>query len=141
MVPMQGNQHVPICSSLPNQGKPERAHLHRWMAEEEDYVYAKYDDGRGQREDHDQHLREEGVAGFWQRQIVQYYDRAQIFLDGAREAREAGKEEDARHLELRAQQAMVKAMMTAKGLVESCIRVYGDLPMPGLPSGDVRPWV
>lgn len=41
---------------------------------------------------------------------------------------------------MRGQQALAKAMMTAKGCVESSIRVFGPLPKPGMSSGYVEPW-
>lgn len=124
--------------TLPLQGKEERRHLYEWMTLEEEYVAAKFDD---QRNGHDDEMR--SVAGFndfWIRQVVQYYDRAYTFLIGAKAARENGDHESARHLEQRAQQAMAKAMMTAKGMVESSIRVFGPLPTPGVPSGEVFEW-
>lgn len=118
---------------LPTQGKPEREHLYLWIWEEEKYVHGKFDD---QRQGHDDSLRTYDLSVFWERQVTQYLDRAKMFLEGAREARS----EDRRHLEQRAQQAMAKGMMTHKGLVESSIRVFGSLPQPGLPSGEVRAW-
>lgn len=124
--------------SLPLQGRKEREHLYRWISEEEAYVAGKFDD---QRDGHDASLAMTGLDDFWSRQIVQYLDRAQMFLVGALEAAQAGKDErEVRHLEQRAQQAMAKCMMTTKGLVESSIRVFGDLPKPGVPSGDVQDW-
>jgi hypothetical protein len=118
---------------LPLMGRDERLHLYRWVAREERYVADKFDD---QRDGHDASLRDD-LADFWERQIIQYYDRARVFLAAAAEA----EGDDRRHLEQRAQQAMAKAMMTAKGLVESSIRVFGPLPKPGVPSGQVEEWV
>jgi hypothetical protein len=120
---------------LPLQGRSERDQLYRWMCAEEKYVAGKFDD---QRNGHDQEMAEHHFHddGFWLRQIVQYYDRARVFFDAAQE--EHG--ETKRHLEMRGQQAVVKAMMTAKGAVESTIRVFGNLPEPGHSSGEVRAW-
>lgn len=130
---------VPSEVSLPTQGRAERAHLYRWIAEEEEYVAGKFDD---QRQGHDDSLREDGMdsMGFWFRQITQYYDRARVFLEEARRCRADGDLETARQLELRGQQALAKGFMTAKGCVESSIRVFGGLPKPGLSSGYVEEW-
>lgn len=130
----QSDKALPFGVALPIQGRPERAHLYEWVADEEAYVAAKFDD---QRQGHDESLSRENLEGFWERQVTQYYDRAKLFL---RQAQFAEDEADRRHLEQRAQQAMAKAMMTAKGLVECSIRVYGPLPAPGLNSGVVMAW-
>lgn len=122
--------------ALPTQGRAERLHLYRWVRAEENYVAGKFDD---QRDGHDEsmlvdHMRNEG---FWLRQIVQYYDRARIFFDAALDSSDP---EEIRHLQMRGQQALAKAFMTAKGAVESSIRVFGPLPAPGVSSGNVEPW-
>lgn len=122
---------------LPTHGKREREHLYAWVEGEEGYVEEKFDD---QRNGHDDTLREYDLEAFWIRQVFQYFDRAKGYLQGAREMRIIDDGESARHLELLAQQAMIKAMMTAKGAVESSIRVYGPLPKPGLSSGNIEPW-
>lgn len=118
------------------QGRPERAQLYRWVNGEEAYVAGKFDD---QRNGHDQSMAERHMEpeGFWLRQIVQYYDRARLFFDAARDEPDAYAR---RHLEQRGQQALAKAFMTAKGCVESSIRVFGDLPEPGHNSGEVHEW-
>lgn len=120
---------------LPLQDRPERLHLYKWMAEEEEYVAGKFDD---QRDGHDATLENYDLDAFWTRQIVQYYDRARQFLIGASQCEPGSTVQ--RDFELRAQQAMVKAMMTAKGLCESSIRVYGALPKPGVSSGTIEKW-
>lgn len=124
-------------SALPTQGRAERAHLYEWMKREEEYVAAKFDD---QRLGHDESLRNDGLEDFWERQILQYMDRAKLFLAEAALQRAHGGTAGARELELRAQQALAKGMMTWKGLMECSIRVYGPLPAPGVPSGDVKYW-
>jgi len=123
--------------ALPTQGRPERVHLYKWIAAEENYVADKFDD---QRNGHDETLKEYDIEQFWVRQVVQYYDRASAFLKAAKEAREHNDDVGGRHLEQRAQQAIAKAMMTAKGMAESSIRVYGPMPRPGMPSGYVEEW-
>lgn len=127
--------NVPISASLPLQGRPERQMLYRWVEGEEVYVADKFDDSRN---DHDDSLMTVGVKGFWIRQITQYLDRAQIFLNEASEWPSGSKE--ARYLEQKAQQAICKCMMTCKGLAESSIRVFGALPAPGVSSGEIQKW-
>ena len=124
---------TPETFPLPTQGRSERVHLYQWIAGEEGYVHGKFND---QRDGHDQTLKDYDLEAFWIRQVVQYYDRAAAFLKAAKESEGA----DRRHLEQRAQQAMAKAMMTAKGMVESSIRVYGPMPKPGVSSGEVEEW-
>lgn len=125
--------------ALPTQGRPEREHLYQWIVGEEEYVAGKFDD---QRDGHDDSLRVHGMdpEGFWFRQIVQYYDRARLAFDAAQECELEGDHDSARKFRMRGQQALVKAMMTAKGCVESSIRVFGPLPKPGLSSGYVEEW-
>lgn len=137
---------------LPTQGRTEREHLYKWIVDEEVYVKSKFDDAaRGeQRSSHDDTLRNYDMTAFWTRQIVQYLDRADAFLKGAKEKRAESDgtgvgtdlyvQERARALEMKAQQAIAKAMMTAKGCAESAIRVFGNMPQPGVESGEVREW-
>lgn len=131
---------------LPTQGKPERRHLYRWMSLEEVYVHAKFDaDGSGaQREDHDKGMRAHDLDAWWIRQILQYLDRAKLELEVAKSFRENEGDYGAKVAELhekKAQQAMAKCLLTAKGMCESAIRVFGPMPKPGVPSGEVLHWV
>lgn len=116
-------------AGLPLQGREERRILYDWMTVEEKYVAAKFD---SQRHVHDATLHD--LDAFWIPQIVQYLDRAKVFLESSAGHKDANR----RHLELLAQQALAKGMMTFKGLVEASIRVYGPLPEPGVPSGEVK---
>lgn len=103
--------------------KPERRQFFEWYVEENKYASRKFQD---QRNGHDEELRRDGLAedAFWFRQIFQYVDRVRLFgLDTPQ-----GK------------QALCKMVMTALGCVESTIRVHGDLPQPGVPSGEIREW-
>lgn len=123
---------------LTTNGRDERRHLYLWMRGEETYAGNKFDaEQRVQRYEHDDHMRIDHFApdGWWLRQIVQYYDRAAMFFSAAQSE---PNEEKKRALQLRGQQAICKAIMTAKGACESSIRVFGNLPQPGLPSGDVH---
>ena len=130
----QPTAHFP----LPLQGKPERLHLYRWIAAEEEYVFGKFDQN-AQRDDHDEEMRSQhvGPESFWIRQIMQYYDRANLFFA---QAAQTDDKEAKRALESRGQQALAKAMMTAKGCVESSIRVFGPMPAPGVASGEISEW-
>ena len=124
---------VPAAVALPTQGKPERLHLYVWIEEEEVYVHDKFKD---ERTTHDT-TWEHGFGAFWFGQIVQYYDRAKQFFDAAdNQDDELAK----RFLRMKGQQALAKAMMTAKGCVESSIRTFGNMPTPGVPSGEISEW-
>lgn len=124
---------------LPVQGRPERLHLYKWVAEEEVYASGKFID---QRADHDDKMRDTHMQmdGFWFGQIVQYYDRARIAFNNAKVMHRDGDHNDARTMEMKGQQALAKAMMTAKGCVESAIRVFGPLPAPGDSTAGVHVW-
>lgn len=134
---LDDDEHIPIAIGLPLQGRKERINLYRWIVLEEEYVASKFDD---QRNGHDESMRHLNLEEFWIRQVVQYYDRANAFFYEAAECRKNGDEEGERQMTLRAQQAMVKAMMTAKSMVESSIRCFGNLPKPGVSSGYIEEW-
>lgn len=130
---------IPETVALPTQGKLERIHLYDWIVEEEAYVHDKFRDERAK---HDATWAE-GFDSFWFGQIVQYYDRAQQFFTAAATIDPEGSPvaaQDKRTLELKGQQALAKAMMTAKGCVESSIRTFGNMPTPGVPSGEISEW-
>ena len=124
---------IELFYALPIYDKPERLHLYKWIEQEEEYVENKFDD---QRNGHDESTASYDIDDFWSRQIIQYIDRARQFMKAAKDAGPVEQEE----LEMRAQQAMAKCMMTAKGCVESMIRVYGPLPAPGVSSGEIKDW-
>lgn len=131
-------KNVPASIGLPTQGRAERAHLYFWIDGEEQYVAGKFDSTRS---DHDESMASYNLEDFWTRQIVQYLDRAQLAFRAAQGLRSEGRDDDARHMEMKGQQALAKCMMTAKGCVESSIRTFGNLPMPGVSSGEVREWM
>lgn len=128
--------HIP----MPFHGKPERRHVYNWMRLEEGYVTTKFEKPGQPRDDDKGGLPEYDLEMFWERQIVQYLDRAKDALASARRLRAIEDHESARHLEMKAQQALIKCLMTVKGCVESTIRVYGPLPKPGVSSGNVYSW-
>lgn len=71
----------------------------------------------------DEHTRQ-GLHqdGWWWRQLTNYFGRAHVL----NLANPSGR------------QALAKFTATACGLLESAIRVYGELPEPGVPSGELR---
>ncbi len=98
-------------------------HFRKWVDKEREYADNKF---RWQRNSQDEEISEDGFSddGFWYNQVTQYFWRANVLgLDNP-----AGR------------QALAKAYMTLGGAVESMIRVYGPLPEPGHPSGEVRKW-
>lgn len=98
----------------------ERRQLVEWLLTEWRYADHKFDD---QRPKHDDEMRADGLAddGWWFNQVFQYVRRAQTLgLDTP-----LGR------------QAVAKCWAAMSGLVESVIRVHGDLPPAGTPSGQV----
>jgi len=131
--------HVPSAVPLPTNGRAERFHLYEWIVEEEVYVQGKFERGAFSLELNDEGMKDPNLL-WWERQIMQYMDRARLALNAAESFREDGDEDKARFMELKAQQAHAKLMMTAKGCVEASIRAFGNMPLPGVESGDVREW-
>lgn len=119
---------------LPLQGRPERRHLYVWVKEEEEYVATKFDD---QRAAHDEKMATRDLEEFWSGQIIQYIGRAHAFF---RQSIDVERHIEQRRLEMLGQQALAKGFMTFKGCVESSIRVYGSMPKPGFPSGEILHW-
>src|SRR5262245_8581987 len=89
-----------------------------WLAHERDYQLKKF----GVQQD-DAHTREHGVSpdGWWTQQLDNYYHRARVL----------GLEHP------NGRQALAKFVATACGLLESVVRLYGSLPVPGVPSGQL----
>lgn len=89
----------------------------KWLQDERAYQIGKF----GIELD-DQHTTEGiGKDSWWQNQIGMYMHRANLLtLDNP-----LGR------------QALAKAVATACGMLESAIRTYGDLPAPGVSSGNV----
>ncbi len=98
-------------------------HFRKWIDKERIYADNKF---QRQRKNQDEEISADGFSeeSFWYNQVTQYFWRANILgLDNP-----AGR------------QALAKAYMTLGGAVESMIRVYGPLPEPGHPSGEIREW-
>lgn len=99
-----------------------RAHWLRWLRDEwKKYADPKFDANR--EEVHDPHMRNEGVGegSWWENQVLQYIRRASVLgLDNP-----LGR------------QALCKGLACYTGMVESMIRVHGDPPAPGVPSGEI----
>ena len=105
--------------------KPHRRSRARWMkwlrTEHEVYADPKFDASR--EVDHDLHMRDEGIGdqSWWENQVFQYVRRASTLgLDNP-----LGR------------QALCKGLACYTGMVESMIRVYGDPPPAGVPSGEL----
>lgn len=95
----------------------------QWLRDEHgDYADPKFDDIR--EAEHDPHMKDEGVGkgSWWENQVFQYVGRADTLgLDNP-----LGR------------QALMKGLACYTGMIESMIRVYGDPPLPGVPSGEIR---
>lgn len=87
-----------------------------WLVKEHAYQVRKFGTSLD-----DDHTASGALApdGWWSRQLNNYYHRARIL----------GLEN------LVGRQALAKYVATACGLLESVIRVHGELPPPGVPSG------
>jgi hypothetical protein len=125
---------------LPLHDRPEREHLYRWIAGEEIYARNKFETGKLSIENNDVQMKQYDLEAWWIRQIVQYLDRARGDLRAAYQLHVIDDGGSARWLEMRAQQALGKALLTVKGACEAAIRVYGPMPMPGVTSGTVEEW-
>ena len=112
----------------------ERAHLYKWVEQEDVYVASKFDD---ERDGHDATFERYDLDEFWFRQVIQYYDRARQYFIGAKETTNP---ETRRRLEMLAEQALAKGFATARDCAASAIHVYGPLPTPGVPSGEISEW-
>jgi len=93
----------------------------RWLQAE--YIYAdnKFDTVR--ESDHDPIMAEEGVGdgSWWENQVLQYVRRASTLgLDNP-----LGR------------QALCKGLAAYTGMVEAMIRLYGEPPEAGVPSGEI----
>lgn len=65
---------------------------------------------------------DEKTPGAWTEAVIKYHDRARLFgLDTP-----PGR------------QAVGKAAAAGVGFLETVIRVYGSVPVPGFPSGELR---
>lgn len=124
--------HIPVAVALPLYGMHERIHLYKWMVLEEAYVAEKY----GHLRDHQDEMMKTSF-GWWIDYVFRYLSAANTFWQASLEATDPEME---RGLQLRAQQAMAKAAMTAKDLVASSIRTFGNLPAPATSSGNIEEW-
>jgi hypothetical protein len=90
----------------------------RWLGKERAYQVEKF----GLEQD-DLHIQEGLVVdGWWWQQLTNYFGRAQtLSLETP-----CGR------------QAAAKLTATMVGMLEAVVRVYGELPEPGVPSGEIR---
>jgi hypothetical protein len=114
---------VPVDAAPRRPGRPplfERAAAHAfgWLTAERTYQLGKFGTDLD-----DEHTRQ-GLHqdGWWWRQLTNYFGRAHVL----------GVENPS------GRQALAKFTATACGLLESVVRVHGDLPAPGVPSGELR---
>jgi hypothetical protein len=99
------------------QGKSPATLAFDWLAGERAYQVWKF----GTELDDEHTLEGLADTGWWWRQLSSYFHRARVLgLDNP-----TGR------------QALAKFVATGCGLVESVIRVYGPLPRPGVPSGEI----
>lgn len=113
-----GKYLPPLDFVHPPVPKPTAASsVFEWLVRERHYQLEKFGHGVD-----DAHTKEGlGEDSWWWQQLSSYYTRARVLgLDIP-----VGR------------QAIAKYAATACGLLESIVRVYGPLPPPGVPSGDL----
>lgn len=117
---------------------PEREIVLEWMIGE----WLRYSNpkwgftGTDGPDDHEESMREDGFRhdrGFWNRQVVQYLDRAHLYSVGDQELGESVAPEKGR-------QAAMKSLMTLFDGAACMIRQHGLPPAPGQTSGDTEEW-
>lgn len=112
---------------------PERELVLRWLVDEW-YHYANNKFYSSPTDVHLQYMKDAGwkdpPKGFWARQVFQYQVRAKIFGVGE-EGSQASK---------RGKQAALKMSTTLLDGLATMAKVFGDLPEPGVPSGEIRVW-
>lgn len=96
-----------------------------WLDRERIYTLEKF--GINADREHILAFHDDGGAedGWWTQQLDNYYHRAGVLgLDtpGGR-------------------QALAKFVATAAGMLAATVQEYGDLPSPGVPSGEISDWV
>lgn len=98
-----------------------RNDLLNWIkAERENYADQKWSGEN--RERLVKAMEDEGFGDIWRDFILNYLKRAELFgLDT-----------------LQGRQAMGKAIVTMLHCLETAIEIYGTMPQPGFPSGEIR---
>lgn len=90
----------------------------QWIEQERAYSTAKWPEAKSDAATH------EGFEA-WNRWLLQYLDRVRLIgIDTPN-----------------GQQALGKFVTVAVAMLDSVHRVYGPLPAPGHPSGEVVPWL
>lgn len=96
-------------------------HVIYWLRGERNYTIGKFGTDKDR-----QHFREwedhENGWGHWSNQLDNYYHRAWVLGFNT----EVGK------------QALAKFVSTAVGMLSAGIQEYGELPKPGVPSGEIE---
>lgn len=108
----------PGSADPPPHFDPAAAQVFTWLVAERRYQVRKF--GTDLDDEHTRQGLDE--RGWWWRQLTNYFGRANVL----------GLEHPA------GRQALAKFTATACGLLESAVRVHGDLPEPGVPSGELR---
>ena len=111
------NLLLPPLADQPVQSMTAASQTFEWLVHERQYQVRKF----GTDQD-DEHTAEGlGDDNWWWQQLNNYYHRAKVL----------GLETQV------GRQALAKFTATSCGLLESVIRVYGPLPHPGVPSGEI----
>ena len=94
-----------------------------WIEQERDqYADVKYAQDGDNRARLIDAMREEGLGDTWMNFILNYLKRAELL--GVQSAQ--------------GRQALGKAIVTCMHALETSIEIFGPMPVPGVPSGEVR---
>lgn len=100
-----------------------RTELALWIeVERRTYADKKYAEGEGNRNMAIQAMRDEGLGQTWLNFIGNYQKRAELFGVQTPQGR----------------QALGKMITTLMHCLETAILVYGEMPKPGVPSGEIQ---
>lgn len=109
---------LPSISLPPSEGPSAASTAFEWLVGERSYQVKKFGTALD-----DQHTKDGlGEDSWWWQQLMNYYHRSKILTLETPVGR----------------QALAKFVATACGLLESVIRVYGDVPRPGVSGGEIN---
>jgi hypothetical protein len=102
-----------------------KSHVLAWVhLERSQHANTKYADGLEARNRLIEAMQEGGFHADWERFIESYLDRVRLVGLDTPQGR----------------QAMGKAIVTMMHCLETAVECFGEMPMPGTPSGTVQEW-
>lgn len=98
-------------------------YVRKWLADERNYTIKKFGlelDDINTRWWNNLQTHRQFESSWWESQFTNYLGRAQILTLDTPNGR----------------QALAKFVATGIGMLEAAVRIYGELPEPGVPSGE-----